>query len=234
MGPRTRLARQQQRRPCNTVAVQHAKGVAAPFWTGAPSALPARHGRCDHCDQGSKPWQQGGRRDGFRVGRRQRARHVRRRPGVRRHPDLRVEARGRLWRLGWGALRRWPSSRRSSGSGAARIRCPERSRRSRSDRSSSPRTSSVRANRRPGDRNSHRRRHAMAIQGRSRIVTHLWYAREAEEAARYYASIFPDSRVERVTPLMSGSPSGPPGSREGRELHDPRPALSGHQRRTSP
>jgi predicted 3-demethylubiquinone-9 3-methyltransferase (glyoxalase superfamily) len=52
----------------------------------------------------------------------------------------------------------------------------------------------------------------MAIQGRSRILTHLWYAREAEEAARYYASIFPDSRVERVTPLMSDSPSGPPGS----------------------
>jgi predicted 3-demethylubiquinone-9 3-methyltransferase (glyoxalase superfamily) len=47
---------------------------------------------------------------------------------------------------------------------------------------------------------------------RTKIFPHLWYAKEAEEAARFYASIFPDSRVDRVTPLMSESPSGPPGS----------------------
>src|SRR5215813_1404518 len=47
---------------------------------------------------------------------------------------------------------------------------------------------------------------------RAKIYTHLWYANEAEEAARFYASIFPDSRVERVTPILSESPSGPPGS----------------------
>ena len=47
---------------------------------------------------------------------------------------------------------------------------------------------------------------------RAKIYTHLWYAKEAEEAARFYASIFPDSRVDRVTPLRSESPSGPPGS----------------------
>jgi len=52
----------------------------------------------------------------------------------------------------------------------------------------------------------------MAVKGRSRIFTHLWYAREAEEAARFYVSIFPDSRVDRVTPLLSETPSGPPGS----------------------
>jgi predicted 3-demethylubiquinone-9 3-methyltransferase (glyoxalase superfamily) len=52
----------------------------------------------------------------------------------------------------------------------------------------------------------------MATKTRSRIYTHLWYAKEAEEAAGFYASIFPDSRVERVTPLLSESPSGPPGS----------------------
>jgi predicted 3-demethylubiquinone-9 3-methyltransferase (glyoxalase superfamily) len=46
----------------------------------------------------------------------------------------------------------------------------------------------------------------------SRITPHLWYAREAEEAARFYAAIFPDSRVERVTALPAASPSGPPGS----------------------
>jgi predicted 3-demethylubiquinone-9 3-methyltransferase (glyoxalase superfamily) len=52
----------------------------------------------------------------------------------------------------------------------------------------------------------------MARKGNSKIFPHLWYAKEAEEAARFYASIFPDSRVDLVTPLMSESPSGPPGS----------------------
>jgi len=47
---------------------------------------------------------------------------------------------------------------------------------------------------------------------RAKIFPHLWYAKEAEEAARFYASVFPDSRVDRVTPLLSESPSGPPGS----------------------
>jgi predicted 3-demethylubiquinone-9 3-methyltransferase (glyoxalase superfamily) len=37
-------------------------------------------------------------------------------------------------------------------------------------------------------------------------------SKEAEEAATFYASIFPDSRVIRVTALPSESPSGPPGS----------------------
>ena len=48
--------------------------------------------------------------------------------------------------------------------------------------------------------------------GRARIFPHLWYARDAEAAARLYASIFPDSHVDRVTSLQSESPSGPPGS----------------------
>ena len=52
----------------------------------------------------------------------------------------------------------------------------------------------------------------MALKGRSKIFPHLWYAKEAEEAAKFYASIFPESRVDRVTPLLSESPSGPPGS----------------------
>ena len=52
----------------------------------------------------------------------------------------------------------------------------------------------------------------MAVATRTKIFPHLWYAKEAEEAAKLYASIFPDSRVERVTPLMVESPSGPPGS----------------------
>ena len=52
----------------------------------------------------------------------------------------------------------------------------------------------------------------MASKGRSKIFPFLWYAKEAEQAAKFYASIFPDSHVDRVTPLLSESPSGPPGS----------------------
>jgi predicted 3-demethylubiquinone-9 3-methyltransferase (glyoxalase superfamily) len=48
--------------------------------------------------------------------------------------------------------------------------------------------------------------------GHSKIFPHLWYAKEAEEAARFYASIFPDSRVDGVWSLPSDSPSGPAGS----------------------
>jgi predicted 3-demethylubiquinone-9 3-methyltransferase (glyoxalase superfamily) len=47
---------------------------------------------------------------------------------------------------------------------------------------------------------------------RTKIFTFLWYAKDAEGAAKFYASIFPNSRVDRVTPMMSESPSGPPGS----------------------
>ena len=52
----------------------------------------------------------------------------------------------------------------------------------------------------------------MATKGRAKIYTFLWYAKEAEEAARFYASIFPDSRVDGVSSLQSDSPSGPAGS----------------------
>ena len=44
------------------------------------------------------------------------------------------------------------------------------------------------------------------------ITPTLWYSREAEEAAKFYASIFPNSRVDRVTALPADSPSGPAGS----------------------
>ena len=52
----------------------------------------------------------------------------------------------------------------------------------------------------------------MTTKGRAKIYTHLWYAKEAEAAARLYASIFPDSHVDAVWSLPSDSPSGPPGS----------------------
>ena len=45
-----------------------------------------------------------------------------------------------------------------------------------------------------------------------KITPHLWFAEKADEAARFYASIFPDSRVDRVTPIPAETPSGPPGS----------------------
>jgi predicted 3-demethylubiquinone-9 3-methyltransferase (glyoxalase superfamily) len=45
-----------------------------------------------------------------------------------------------------------------------------------------------------------------------KITPFLWYSDKAEEAAAFYAGIFPDSRVNRVVSLPSESPSGPPGS----------------------
>lgn len=52
----------------------------------------------------------------------------------------------------------------------------------------------------------------MADARKAKIYTHLWYAKDAEEAARFYASIFPDSHVDLVWALPSDSPSGPAGS----------------------
>jgi predicted 3-demethylubiquinone-9 3-methyltransferase (glyoxalase superfamily) len=45
-----------------------------------------------------------------------------------------------------------------------------------------------------------------------KITLFLWYAKEAEEAALFYTSIFPDSRITRISTLPSESPSGPPES----------------------
>ncbi len=45
-----------------------------------------------------------------------------------------------------------------------------------------------------------------------KITPFPWYSREAEEVATFYASIFPDSRVTRVTTMPTESPSGPPES----------------------
>jgi predicted 3-demethylubiquinone-9 3-methyltransferase (glyoxalase superfamily) len=45
-----------------------------------------------------------------------------------------------------------------------------------------------------------------------KISPFFWYSNQAEEAAAFYTSIFPDSRVVRVTAFPSDSPSGPAGS----------------------
>jgi predicted 3-demethylubiquinone-9 3-methyltransferase (glyoxalase superfamily) len=51
----------------------------------------------------------------------------------------------------------------------------------------------------------------MALKPSSKIFTHLWYAREAEEAASFYASVFPDSGIDPGYPAFEDTPSGPPG-----------------------
>jgi len=53
---------------------------------------------------------------------------------------------------------------------------------------------------------------AKARTARSKIYTHLWYAKDADKAAKLYASIFPKSRVDRVWTLPTDSPSGPAGA----------------------
>jgi predicted 3-demethylubiquinone-9 3-methyltransferase (glyoxalase superfamily) len=52
----------------------------------------------------------------------------------------------------------------------------------------------------------------MATASRAKIHPFFWYAKEAEEAAKFYTSIFPNSRVDRVVTMQSDSPSGGPGS----------------------
>jgi predicted 3-demethylubiquinone-9 3-methyltransferase (glyoxalase superfamily) len=45
-----------------------------------------------------------------------------------------------------------------------------------------------------------------------KITPFLWYSKQAEEAARFYVSVFPRSRIRRVVVLPAESPSGPAGS----------------------
>ena len=47
---------------------------------------------------------------------------------------------------------------------------------------------------------------------RAKIVPHLWFVDQAVEAANFYFSLFPDSRVDSVTPIPADTPSGPAGS----------------------
>jgi predicted 3-demethylubiquinone-9 3-methyltransferase (glyoxalase superfamily) len=46
----------------------------------------------------------------------------------------------------------------------------------------------------------------------SKITPCLWFDGKAEEAARFYVSLLPDSRIDSVTALPADSPSGPAGS----------------------
>ena len=46
----------------------------------------------------------------------------------------------------------------------------------------------------------------------SKITPCLWFDGEAEEAARFYVSLLPDSRIEHVQRNMADSPAGKTGS----------------------
>ena len=42
----------------------------------------------------------------------------------------------------------------------------------------------------------------------AKIVPCLWYTDKAEEAAAFYVSLMPDSRIDSVTTLPADTPSG--------------------------
>lgn len=46
----------------------------------------------------------------------------------------------------------------------------------------------------------------------SKVAPFLWYSREAEEAARFYVSLIPNSKIDGTWTLPVESPSGPAGS----------------------
>jgi predicted 3-demethylubiquinone-9 3-methyltransferase (glyoxalase superfamily) len=46
----------------------------------------------------------------------------------------------------------------------------------------------------------------------SKIIPSLWYSEKAAEAAAFYASLLPNSRVDSIAGLPADSPSGPAGS----------------------
>ena len=44
-----------------------------------------------------------------------------------------------------------------------------------------------------------------------KVTPFLWFDGQAEQAARFYVSLLPDSRIERVTHSPADTPSGPAG-----------------------
>jgi predicted 3-demethylubiquinone-9 3-methyltransferase (glyoxalase superfamily) len=44
-----------------------------------------------------------------------------------------------------------------------------------------------------------------------KVTPFLWFDGQAEQAARFYVSLFPDSRIDRVTRSPADTPSGPAG-----------------------
>ena len=54
--------------------------------------------------------------------------------------------------------------------------------------------------------------HRPLITPRQKITPFLWYSNQAEEAARFYVSVFPNSRIRRIAAIQAESPAGPAGS----------------------
>lgn len=50
------------------------------------------------------------------------------------------------------------------------------------------------------------------VRARQKITPCLWFDGQAEQAAKFYVSLLPDSRVEKVTRSPADTPSGPAGS----------------------
>jgi predicted 3-demethylubiquinone-9 3-methyltransferase (glyoxalase superfamily) len=46
----------------------------------------------------------------------------------------------------------------------------------------------------------------------NKVIPALWFTDKAEEAARFYCSLLPDSHIDSVQTMPAESPSGPPGS----------------------
>lgn len=44
----------------------------------------------------------------------------------------------------------------------------------------------------------------MPTQSSARVIPHLWYVKEAKEAAKFYVKIFPKSRIDRVWKINDG------------------------------
>ena len=65
----------------------------------------------------------------------------------------------------------------------------------------------------------------------TKIVPHLWFADRAEEAARFYVSLLPDSRIDSVTTMPADSPERPARLGAGRRVHARRPAVHGDESR---
>lgn len=48
----------------------------------------------------------------------------------------------------------------------------------------------------------------------AKITPHLWFTDKAREAAEFYVSLFPNSRIDHAQTIPTETPSGPPGSVE--------------------
>ena len=45
-----------------------------------------------------------------------------------------------------------------------------------------------------------------------RLMTFFWFDKDAEAAVRFYTSLVPESRIDRIDPMPAETPSGPAGS----------------------